>query len=110
MTHRSQNRRSAGAAGLAALLVLSFLGPSAAALAALAAPEGSGPVLVLTAPWADLPAILADAGGRPIGPALGPSAALAVSSEPDFPARLAASGAWFALDGALIAQICGAAK
>lgn len=103
---RASRCATAAFAGLLGIVALS--GP--AALLALPEAHAPGaPVLAVAPPWADLPAIAEEAGGRPIGPFAAPFAMLAVGSDPSFPARLRAAGAWLALDGRRVAQLCGAA-
>ncbi len=86
--------------------------PAAALLAARPSPGAAGPVLVVAPPWRDVAAILAEAGGRPVGPADAPLGRLAADDDPDrprpFAARLHAAGALFALDARALARLCGA--
>ena len=109
----SPARRAAALGGLAALGLVAALGGAASALVGVAArsgPEaGPAPVLAVAPPWADISAIVERAGGRPVSPVDAPLAVLATGPGPDFPARLKAAGAWFALDGRRLAQLCGAA-
>ncbi|WP_276717823.1 hypothetical protein [Pseudooceanicola nitratireducens] len=96
--------------GMAAGLVLA--GPL---LPLLAAPPvrgvGDGPVLVLTPPWGDALQVVADAGGRPVGPGQSWLGLLATPETADltadFPAALRASGAWAVLNGRVVAALCG---
>jgi hypothetical protein len=95
---------------LGALLALGLLaGPSAALLGLVAPPGGDGPVIAVAPPWTDLDAIVEAAGGRPVGPVAAPAAVTAAGPDESFSARLTAAGAWLALDGRRVAQLCGAA-
>ncbi|MEC7300656.1 MAG: hypothetical protein VXW43_18510, partial [Pseudomonadota bacterium] len=72
---------------------------------------GDGPVLVLTPPWGDALQVVADAGGRPVGPGQSWLGLLATPETADltadFPAALRASGAWAVLNGRVVAALCG---
>lgn len=87
------------------LLLAALAGPGAALLAA--PPRAGQPVLVILSPAADLDAVLARAGARPIGPLAAPFATLAAGEGTDLAARLIAAGAWAVRDGAAMARLCG---
>ncbi|MBF9036334.1 hypothetical protein HKCCE2091_19005 [Rhodobacterales bacterium HKCCE2091] len=74
-------------------------------LTASAAPRAGAPVLVVAPPWSGGPAAVIDrSGGREIGPARAPFAAVAML---DDPALARAAGAWAVLDAAALAALCG---
>ncbi|MFO7856293.1 MAG: hypothetical protein R6V44_13975 [Paracoccaceae bacterium] len=104
--------RFATAAALAALTLGPLAAAPAAALLALPSPGAAGPLLVVAPPWRDAAALLAEAGGRPVGPAAAPLGRLAADADPDHPrafaARLRAAGALLALDARALARLCGA--
>lgn len=113
-TFAAPRARRAALAGIAVLVAITALaGPGAVLLGADAPPPAAGvgppPVLAVAPPWAEPSDIVARAGGRVVSPLGAPLAVLASGPGPDFPARLKAAGAWFALDGRRIAQLCGAA-
>jgi hypothetical protein len=106
-------RRLAIAAALAAQALAPLAAaPAAALLAARPAPGAAGPLLVVAPPWRDADALLAAAGGRPVGPAVAPLGRLAADAAPHRPrpfvARLRAAGALLALDAGALARLCGA--
>ena len=83
------------------------LGGPVLAVASQAARPGQ-PVLVVSAPWGeDRAALIARAGGRPVGPADSWLAGQAVGTGPDFADNLRAGGAWLVLDATAIARLCG---
>lgn len=105
--------RFATVAALAALTLGPLAAaPAAALLAARPSPGAGGPLLVVAPPWRDPAVLLAEAGGRPIGPSAAPLGLLAADDAPDHPrsfaARLQAAGALFALDAGALARLCGA--
>lgn len=118
-------------AALCAMAMGGVLGVGATALASMSVGAGtaSGPVLVVAPPWRDLEDLAERAGARLVGPFSAPIAAFVqstgrpsadpagVRSGPpppdaasDLAERLKTAGAWFALDAAALAQLCGAAE
>jgi hypothetical protein len=95
------------AAVSAAFLIAALAGPLAALGAA--APRPDAPVLAIAPPWIDVDAVVARAGGRPIGPVGAPLATLAQGEGAHFAERLRDAGAWMVVDGAALARLCGAA-
>lgn len=74
----------------------------------LSLPAGSGALLlVIVPPWGAPLAVIADAGGRPVGPERSVLGYFATSDGPDFAARLRAAGAWAVLDGDAVSSLCG---
>jgi hypothetical protein len=91
----------------AAMLGLVALSGPALALAGAGPPRG-GLVLVVSIPGAAArDGLIRAAGGVPAGPVQTALAGFAAGPGPDFPGRLREAGAWFVLDGARIARICG---
>jgi hypothetical protein len=86
-------------------LAIVALGPAALALGATPAQPGR-PALVIAAPWTDVEAALAAAGGRAIGPVRPRIAALGVVDDPAALKRLAGE-VWWIVDGAALARLCG---
>lgn len=87
-----------------------FLGAAAPVLTlAVSRPLPGEIVLILLSPRTAREAMLADAGGRAIGPGAVPFAMLAHSDDPAFADRLRAAGAWWVADGRRAALLCGAA-
>ncbi len=80
-------------------------------LLALAAQQGVGigvPVLVIANPWyGTADEVISRAGLVEISPERAPLGALTMLDDPDDASRLRKNGAWFVIDGELIAQICG---
>ena len=121
-------------AALCAMAMGAILGSGATALSSLSVGgEGaSGPILMVAPPWRDLEELAAQAGARLVGPVSAPIAAFvqsagAMSGPPSDSAafrhdstapgaaaglarRLKTAGAWFALDAAELAQLCGATE
>ncbi|MGR3793995.1 hypothetical protein [Vannielia sp. SX4] len=73
----------------------------------LATPPGDGPALVIVPPWDDADALLARAGGRPIGPRRAPFAVLARFPSPAAAHEARTHGAWAVLGGGALAALCG---
>ncbi|NNK15814.1 MAG: hypothetical protein HKP51_02795 [Sulfitobacter sp.] len=63
--------------------------------------------LVIAPPWVAREAIVAAAGGQPVGPSSMPLGLLAQSDSPDFADNLRSAGAWFVADGRPVALLCG---
>lgn len=85
-------------------------------------PQAGKITLVITPPWVVRDDVIAQAGGRPIGPRAAPLGTLALfddppsddplsddplSDSPLFVQRLKAQGAWFVADGRPLAYLCG---
>jgi hypothetical protein len=88
------------------LLVVSaaLVGPLLAI--AHAVPSEGAPLLVLSAPWADVHPLVSASGGRSIGPTSAVFGTLAISDEASFAADLKSAGAWTVLDGRRMAVLC----
>lgn len=92
---------------------LSWMFPIAALLASVAtalvggAPDPAAPMLVIAPPWADIAAIVEEAGGWIVGPTHAPLGALAMSGAADFAQEAQAAGAWIVTNGTALAQLCG---
>ncbi|MCB1342840.1 MAG: hypothetical protein KDK24_17580 [Pseudooceanicola sp.] len=86
-------------------LVGLIVGPVVALMAA--GPPRDGPVLVIAAPWHNVDAIVARAGGQPVG-LTAPLAGIAIGSAAGFPDRLRDAGALLVLDASTILALCGA--
>ena len=89
------------------------MGPALALWGAV--PDGRGPEPAIQAalvpPWRDAEAVVAAAGGRPVGP-WGASLAILATPDPaveDFAGRLRTAGAWLVIDATRLAAICGVA-
>lgn len=94
----------------AVVLVLLLLAGGGATLSAAlgAAPEVGAPVLVIAPPWSGgAGAVIAQAGGRPIGPAAASFGALALFDGAAPVAELRALGAWSVRDARAMASLCG---
>lgn len=77
-------------------------------LTALASPSQSeGPLLILSAPWADTEHHIAAAGGRVIGPERAPFGVFAASDDPNFAEILKARGLWSVQSSTLSRIFCG---
>lgn len=71
-------------------------------------PAGQGPRLVIFPPWRDGLALVAGAGGYPVGPDVAAMGLLAMAADDAaFDRRLKAAGAWAVVDGTAIARLCG---
>lgn len=88
------------------LMFLVSLTTPVLAVVSTTAQQNADLVLVLHAPWQSGPNIVDAAGGRAIGPLGSPLSILAASEAPDFVARIHRQGGW-ALDGNIIAALCG---
>lgn len=88
------------------MFTLAILGGPIGAIAA-APPRPDAPILVVVAPWTDLGALVAAAGGVLIGPRIAPLGSLTSATHPDYITALGDQGAWLILDGALLANLCG---
>lgn len=88
------------------LMVLVSLTTPVLALVTTPATQGSDLVMVLHAPWQSGEQIVAQAGGRSVGPLGSPVSTLAASGAPDFVDRIREGGGW-AFDGAVIGALCG---
>ncbi|MDE4096525.1 MULTISPECIES: hypothetical protein [Rhodobacterales] len=65
------------------------------------------PILVVSAPWGpDAPDVIAGSGLQEISPERAPFGALTVLEDLADARRLKENGAWFVVDGTVIAQIC----
>jgi hypothetical protein len=63
--------------------------------------------LVLASPGAEISELVAESGGRLVGPVTGFIGALAISTDPTFHSELKSNGAWFVFNGKQLAQLCG---
>ena len=88
------------------LLMLMTISAPILALASLPGPEADSLVLVLHAPWVLGEDLVAQAGGRVVGPSNAPLGVFAMSHEPSFVARLFEAGAW-PVSGKALAALCG---
>ena len=70
-------------------------------------PKVNAPVLVLVPPWVSPDTVIANAGGRSIGPRSAFIGSLAASDQPGFFEALKYHGAWAVLDGRPGALLCG---
>jgi hypothetical protein len=97
-------------AGLLLCMTCAIIAVAGTALPFVAAPARIGePVLVLAPPWnGGASAIVADAGGRVIGPTQAPFAVLAVFDAVKSMDTLRLDGSWGVFDGRRIALACGA--
>jgi hypothetical protein len=82
------------------------IGPVALAMAWRTAAPGE-PALVIAAPWTDVEALVAAAGGRVVAPASAPMATLGVFPDAASLARVVGAGGWLVLDGRAAAALCG---
>lgn len=103
-------RNGVAMVGNAVLAAASLAGPAAVAALSADPPRPGRPVLVLTAPWTGAAEVVRAAGGTLLPGGAAGFAALAFLDAPDVAARLAAAGAWVALDGTDLASICGVAE
>lgn len=87
-----------------------FLAVGLSPLLALAAHQGLSigePVLVISAPWReDAADVIRRAGLQEISPERAPFGALTALSDASEVERLKNNGAWFVVDGRLVAQLC----
>jgi len=97
---------TAGRAFAALALALSFAGPLGVSLAA--GTKGAGEVyLVVGAPWADVEAVVAAAGGRLTGPSQPLVGRVAAGGDDGFPRRLRRAGAWLVVGNPRLLSLCG---
>ncbi|MBY6005760.1 hypothetical protein KUV62_17700 [Salipiger bermudensis] len=91
------------------LVCLLLAGVGATLAAALGSAPGDGaPVLVIAPPWSEgAGAMIAQAGGRAIGPDAASFGALAVFDGAAPVAQLRAFGAWAVRDARAMASLCG---
>ncbi len=92
------------------LLTAAFFAVALSPLLVLAAPQvlrPGEPVLVISAPWSlDAATVISKTGLHEISPERAPLGALTVLAKAGDEERLRQNGAWFVIDGTVIARLC----